>query len=77
MMRELCEQVAGGYDKPVCRVAGLQLNSSQRGVLVSQLPSGKPAVVFRAGQAGSERTQFQECSGVPKMGRDRSWRVEP
>lgn len=27
----------------------LQLNSYQRGALVSQLPSGKPAVVFRAG----------------------------
>lgn len=65
--------MAGGYDKPVCRVAGLeslQLNSCQRGVLVSQLPSGKPAVVFRARLAGTERTQFQECSGVPKTGRE-------
>lgn len=49
----VCEQVAGGCDKHVCREASLEnlrLNSCQRGALVSHLPPGKPAVVFRAGR---------------------------
>lgn len=53
--------------------------------IAQQLPEGgacEPAAVRKTScvqsrATGTERTQFQEGSGVPTWGRDRNWRVEP
>lgn len=59
-----------GWDKLVCRVAvleNLSLSSCQRGALVSQLPSGKPAVV-RAGPQALRGPSSRRAVGCPPEG---------